>query len=250
METIFSNPVEQNIYYYSRWKDRTGHISNTDWRWIHCPLNGREVYAYNNRFRNLFPEDSGVNGIDQWVEMFRWRNNREPVVLEFMGPRTLLDTLGVPGVYVNWEGGLPDGLTVEDGEGGRIVGISSDIENLPFFLPLFDEALEYYNEADMVVWKAEGGLVFLDPSPSSFCYWFDKLTSILSPGGIALIQGVSNLHSDTGTKSISPDIFVKRVQVNRNGRITYREFPGSHPFDNSFCMFVENQNGGPMGVFY
>lgn len=253
METIYSDPVELSIISHSHSKDNIGLYPNSQWRWIDCPIEGDQRYSYDSRFASLFPEDLGVTGINQWVESFRLQNQRDPVVMEFMGPQTLLNNLKVPGIYVNWDADRQDGLSLEESPYGSIVGINCDIENLPLFYKFVSQALDQFgggNCLDKVIWKAEGGLVFLDPFPESFCYWFDKLTSMLSPGGVALIQGMSNFQSELGIESLRPDIYAEKAQAKGNGRIIYREFPEFYIYDTTFCMYIENYFGGPMGVFY
>ena len=167
-----------------------------------------------------------------------------------MGPRTLLDNLGVPGIYVNWDEDQNDGIYIKEGPNGMTVGINADIENLPFFLPALRYALEEFGGGaciDRVIWKAEGALAYLDRSQQSYNYWFDTLTSILALGGSALIQSlclIDRVHEE----DYYLRTFEERLNEKGNGSIAYNRGYGAGAY--IYSMYVQNFLGGPMGVFY
>lgn len=238
-------PIELVITKHSRNKGSAGHRPNSTWRFIHSPMVSEE-YGYDRRFGRVLMEGLGVSGLEQWVDNFRVEYGRNPVVMEFMGPVTLLEQLGVPGIYVNWDADLKDGMAFHNSEVGSRVGINSDIEDLEGFLPRLRVALDTFGGVpclDLIVCKPEGALSSLVDIPEAFYYWYELLTSLLQPGGIALIQGYdNNLQVIYGYKS-SLDDFAVRLEEQGNGRLTYRE-------GGMFYMLVENYNGGPLGVFY
>ncbi len=251
METLPLNGIEQIIYEHSLLKGTKGLASNWKWDYIHSPVSGREEHTYDNRFAGVFPPEYGNVGLQGWVDDFGQRNGRNPIVMEFMGPRTLLDNLGVPGIYVNWDEDQEDGLYLQEGENGMTVGINADIENLQFFIPAIGMALDEFGGGsclDMIVWKAEGALAYLEYSQEAFNYWYDTLTSFLAPGGISLIQGLSRFDGTGRVENKFLSVFAQRLEEKNNGRIIYQNRNGLGP--SFFTMYVENYFGGPMGVFY
>lgn len=251
MEKLPLNRIEQIIYEHSQLKGTEGLAPNWKWDYIHSPVSGRDEHTYDNRFAGVFPPEYGNVGLQGWVDDFRQRNGRNPVVMEFMGPRTLLDNLGVPGIYVNWDEDQEDGIYRQEGRNGMTVGINADIENLQFFIPAIGMALDEFGGGsclDMIVWKAEGALVYLEYSQEAFNYWYDTLTSFLAPGGISLIQGLSRFDDTGRVENKFLSVFAKRLEENNNGRVIYQNRNGLGP--SFFTMCVENYFGGPMGVFY
>ncbi len=243
IETRPFYPIEQEIMGHSRKKDFAGYRSNRHWQYIHSPMDS-EVYGYNRRFGEVLEAGFGMSRIEEWVDNFRIKNSRNPVVMEFMGPVTLLERLETPGIYVNWDADNKDGITFHNLDVGSRVGINGDIEDLEHFLPRLRVALDTFGGGaclDLIIWKAEGARRCLLDTQEAFNYWYELQTGLLQPGGIALIEGYDCISQD-GYGSL--DNFADRLDRQGNGRLVYT---GEGYY---YYMLVENYDGGPLGVFY
>lgn len=205
-----------------------------------------EPHGYNRRFSEVLKAGFGMSRIEEWISNFRTNNGRNPVVMEFMGPITLLERLETPGIYVNWDADSKDGITFYNSDVGSRVGINGDIEDLEHFLPRLRVALETFGGGaclDLIIWKAEGALFCLLDTQEAFNYWDELQTGLLQPGGIALIEGYDWLPQGEYGDRFYLDEFADRLEKEGNGRLVYKR-------DGCYYMLIENYFGGPMRAFY
>lgn len=165
-------------------------IADAGWPIINSGVfaDSQDPTSYYARFYCVMPQEESIISFESWVDNFQRGAGRKPLTLELMGNSHFISVLGLEGVCVNKRPEYGTGIYER---GDRLVEVNCDMENLPVFFPLLDEAFSSLGQesgVDLIVWKGEGALGYMSPDIEAFEYWWNWTTNLLSSGGSAFIQ--------------------------------------------------------------
>lgn len=190
METVSFTPIEQRIIRnYARRSHLPG-LSDADWPIMNSGVlaSSGDAVSYYRRFAEVLPYEKGLFSFETWVAHFEAIHGRKPLTLELMGNEHFMSELNLEGIFINKQPDYRPGIYLRERD---LLEINSDLENLPVFFPLLEEAMSLYGcelGFDLIVWKGEGGLNCLLQNTEAYAYWWERLTSLLRSGGSAFIQ--------------------------------------------------------------